>query len=83
MAYSACTTSQIRASALGSLSTDTSGAFIPDGPVLEGAPSGPLHGLTFAAKDLYDVRNSMSANAALHPTAASPPAGLHHAEGRL
>ena len=33
-----------------------SGAFLPAPVVLEGAASGPLKGLTFAAKDLYDVR---------------------------
>ena len=31
-------------------------AYMPDSFELEGAHSGPLKGLTFAAKDLYDVR---------------------------
>jgi amidase len=36
--------------------TDPINAFVP-GPraTIEGAPHGPLHGLTFAAKDLFDV----------------------------
>lgn len=35
---------------------DTVGAFLPDGQFeIPGAPSGPLAGLTFAAKDLFDV----------------------------
>lgn len=33
-----------------------SGAFLPAPVVLEGAACGPLKGLTFGAKDLYDVR---------------------------
>ena len=32
------------------------GAFLPEHIVIEGAAAGPLKGLTFAAKDLYDVR---------------------------
>ena len=31
-------------------------AFLPCSCVIEGKSSGPLKGLTFAAKDLYDVR---------------------------
>ena len=38
--------------------SDDSKAFLTDGPTLDGAPGGPLHGLTFAAKDLFDVRLS-------------------------
>jgi amidase len=35
---------------------DPSGAFVPgDATRLAGRPEGPLHGLTFAAKDLFDV----------------------------
>ncbi len=36
--------------------TDATNAFVP-GPrvIVEGAPDGPLAGLTFAAKDLFDV----------------------------
>ena len=35
---------------------DTAGAFLPDGQfVIDGEPGGPLAGLTFAAKDLFDV----------------------------
>jgi amidase len=35
---------------------DPINAFVPGSPLrIEGAPSGPLHGLTFAAKDLFDV----------------------------
>ena len=40
-------------------SRDSSNAFLPDGPEISGAPQGPLEGLTFAAKDLYDVRASL------------------------
>ena len=36
--------------------SDTINAFVPGRRVtIEGAPRGPLHGLTFAAKDLFDV----------------------------
>ena len=36
--------------------TDDIGAFVPGSRVrIEGAPTAPLHGLTFAAKDLFDV----------------------------
>lgn len=36
--------------------SDTINAFVPGQCVtIEGAPRGPLHGLTFAAKDLFDV----------------------------
>lgn len=35
---------------------NANGAFLPGSCVLEGKSSGPLKGLTFAAKDLYDVR---------------------------
>lgn len=35
---------------------DALGAFVPgERCLIEGAPAGPLHGLTFAAKDLFDV----------------------------
>lgn len=44
--------------------TDTADAFI-EIFTLEGAPGGPLAGLTFAAKDLYDV--------AFHPTGCGNP----------
>lgn len=48
---------------------DTIGAFVPHGRfVLEGAPSGPLAGLTFAAKDLFHVAG--------HPTGAGNPTWL-------
>ncbi|EIE22650.1 amidase [Coccomyxa subellipsoidea C-169] len=39
------------------MSRDSSNAFLPDGPEITGAAEGPLQGLTFAAKDLYDVEN--------------------------
>jgi hypothetical protein len=39
---------------------NSSNAFLPDGPFVQGASTGPLHGFTFAAKDLYDVRTSPS-----------------------
>ena len=32
------------------------GAFLPEHIIIEGAAAGPLKGLTFAAKDLFDVR---------------------------
>ncbi|MDO9353533.1 MAG: amidase [Solirubrobacteraceae bacterium] len=48
---------------------DTVGAFVPHGRfVVEGAASGPLRGLTFAVKDLFDVAG--------HPTGAGNPAWL-------
>ncbi len=35
---------------------DTVGAFVPHGRFeIEGSPTGPLHGLTFAVKDLFDI----------------------------
>ena len=37
-------------------SDNKNGAFLPEHIVIEGAAAGPLNGLTFAAKDLYDVR---------------------------
>lgn len=40
-------------------SRDSSNAFLPDGPEISGASEGPLQGLTFAAKDLYDVCASL------------------------
>ena len=36
--------------------SNKNGAFLPEHIVIEGAAAGPLKGLTFAAKDLYDVR---------------------------
>lgn len=48
---------------------DTVGAWVPHGRfVVSGAQSGPLSGLTFAAKDLFDVAG--------HPTGAGNPAWL-------
>lgn len=45
---------------------DTVGAWVPHGRfVLNGASSGPLHGLTFAAKDVFDLAG--------HPTSAGNP----------
>jgi amidase len=45
---------------------DTVGAWVPHGKfVLQGASSGPLQGLTFAAKDVFDVAG--------HPTSAGNP----------
>lgn len=45
---------------------DTVGAWVPHGRfVRAGAPGGPLHGLRFAAKDVFDVAG--------HPTAAGNP----------
>lgn len=41
---------------MSSHSRDSSNAFLPGGPEIPGAAGGPLQGLTFAAKDLYDVR---------------------------
>lgn len=49
--------------------TDTHGAFVTHGRFsVEGAPTGPLAGLTFAAKDLFDVAG--------HPTGAGNPRWL-------
>src|ERR1700757_1504566 len=45
---------------------DPINAFVPGPPVtIEGAPDGPLRGLTFAAKDLFDVAG--------HPTGGGNP----------
>jgi amidase len=36
--------------------SDPLNAFVPEGTVyIEGSPGGPLSGLRFAAKDIYDV----------------------------
>lgn len=49
--------------------TDTAGAWVPHGRfVLPGAPAGPLSGLSFAAKDVFDVAG--------HPTGAGNPRWL-------
>lgn len=49
--------------------TDTANAWVPHGHfVIEGAPHGPLAGLRFAAKDVFDVAG--------HPTGAGNPAWL-------
>lgn len=47
---------------MSSNSRDSSNAFLPGGPNLPGAAGGPLQGLTFAAKDLYDVRTLLYTN---------------------
>jgi amidase len=48
---------------------DHVGAWVPHGRfIVEGAPSGPLEGLSFAVKDLFDVAG--------HPTGAGNPAWL-------
>lgn len=48
---------------------DTAGAWVPHGRfVLAGAPAGPLSGLSFAAKDVFDVAG--------HPTGAGNPRWL-------
>ncbi|MBX9758790.1 MAG: amidase [Beijerinckiaceae bacterium] len=48
---------------------DTVGAFVPGGQfVIEGSPDGPLAGLTFAAKDLFDIAG--------RPTGAGNPTWL-------
>jgi amidase len=48
---------------------DTIGAWVPHGRfVVKGAPSGPLSGMTFAAKDVFDVAG--------HPTGAGNPTWL-------
>ena len=48
---------------------DRAGAWVPHGRfVIEGAGSGPLHGLGFAAKDVFDVAG--------HPTGAGNPTWL-------
>ena len=44
-----------KSGAMSAMSRDSSNAFLPDGPEITGAAEGPLQGLTFAAKDLYDV----------------------------
>src|SRR5262244_1313068 len=45
---------------------DVAGAFVPDTDIrIEGSANGPLSGLTFAAKDLFDVAG--------HPTGGGNP----------
>ncbi len=44
---------------------DESNAYVPDGPYIEGSPTGPLHGLTFGVKDLFDVRRCPSFSAGI------------------
>jgi len=52
---------------------DRLGAFVPHVDVIiQGAPTGPLADLTFAAKDLFDVRGTVTGNPdweATHPPA--------------
>ena len=67
---------------------DTVDAFVSTFEV-EGAPSGPLHGLSFAAKDLYDVAGHVTGCGnpdwvRTHPVAtehAPPVAALVHVVG--
>jgi amidase len=58
---------------------DSFGAFVPGETFrIEGAPTGPLSGLTFAAKDVFDVAGRRSTNG--QPTwAETHPAAARHA----
>lgn len=50
-------------------SADNIGAFVPNGQfIIQGNPQGPLHGYTFAAKDLYPIAG--------YPTGAGNPTWL-------
>jgi amidase len=59
--------------------SDTIRAFVPGQRVtIEGAPQGPLHGLTFAAKDLFDVAGHPTGGGN-HDWARSNPVPARHA----
>ncbi|MFV0243723.1 MAG: amidase [Qingshengfaniella sp.] len=59
-------------------STDPLGAFCPDDQIqIAGAAQGPLSGLSFAVKDMFDIKGARTGNG--HPgwRAAHPPAPRH------
>lgn len=57
---------------------DPFGAFVPGTEFrLEGAKSGPLRGLTFAAKDLYDIAGHRTGGGNPDWLASHPPASRH------
>src|SRR5688572_29085790 len=60
--------------------TDPVGAFL-SGPRVEiaGAPDGPLHGLSFAVKDLYDTAGQVTGYGNPDWARSHPPATTHAA----
>lgn len=59
--------------------TDSINAFVPGPRIrIDGAPAGPLHGLTFAAKDLFDVAGVPTAGGN-HDWARANPIPTRHA----
>jgi amidase len=59
---------------------DRLGCFVPGGAVrVAGAPSGPLSGLAFAAKDLFDVAGTVTGGGNPAFAAARAPAAAHAA----
>ncbi|GAB4181507.1 MAG: amidase [Thalassobaculales bacterium] len=56
---------------------DTLGAFINPSLVVAGAPDGPLGGLRFAAKDLYDVAGQVTGAGNPDWARTHPPASAH------
>jgi amidase len=57
---------------------DALGAFVPHVTcVVQGAPNGPLHGLTFAAKDLFDVAGHVTGSGNPDWERTHPPARRH------
>lgn len=55
---------------------DRFGAFVPHvDVVIQGAPAGPLAGFTFAAKDLFDVRGTVTGSGNPDWELTHPPAG--------
>lgn len=62
----------------GPITDDTLGAFCRDTDAfLPGAESGPLHGLTFAAKDIFDVAGYVTGGGNPDWKATHEPAGAH------
>ena len=56
----------------------STGAFCPHGDFeIEGAPSGPLHGLTFAVKDIFDIAGRVTGCGNPDWLASHPPATRH------
>jgi len=59
--------------------TDRINAFVAGPPIqIDGAPTGPLHGLTFAAKDLFDVAG-LPTGGGNHDWARANPVPTRHA----
>ena len=62
----------------GAAAADTLNAFCPDSDAyLPGAPGGPLAGLAFAAKDIFDIAGHITGCGNPHWKATHPPAAAH------